>query len=225
MNVLTKIAAVALFVGAATIAVPAQAHAATSSSIDCVKRTLRLNTKNDCVGHVQTMLNKAGGASLKVDNNYGTKTKAAVIKWQQSEQKSNSSMLVDGVVGKQTWATFCAQKAKYTDIANSIGCSKLPAAVACTKQTFSTRTNYIHPCVGTLQMMVNLSTDAQLKPDNNFGTKTRTAVKEFQTDKKIKDDGIVGPRTWQKLCSNKMSNSGAQDVYNKIAKTAGCKIS
>ena len=38
-----------------------------------------------------------------------------------------------------------------------------------------------------------------LKPDGDFGGKTETAVKEFQTKMKFKVDGIVGPKTWDAL--------------------------
>lgn len=35
--------------------------------------------------------------------------------------------------------------------------------------------------------------------DNFFGPKTEQAVKEFQRSRKIEDDGIVGPITWDEL--------------------------
>ena len=38
-----------------------------------------------------------------------------------------------------------------------------------------------------------------LKADGDFGSKTETAVKEFQTSLKLKADGIVGPKTWDAL--------------------------
>jgi hypothetical protein len=38
-------------------------------------------------------------------------------------------------------------------------------------------------------------------PDGDFGGKTESAVKEFQTKMKFKVDGIVGPKTWDALHS------------------------
>jgi peptidoglycan hydrolase-like protein with peptidoglycan-binding domain len=37
--------------------------------------------------------------------------------------------------------------------------------------------------------------------DGDFGPGTEAAVKQFQTDNDLTTDGIVGPTTWQALCS------------------------
>jgi peptidoglycan hydrolase-like protein with peptidoglycan-binding domain len=72
--------------------------------------------------------------------------------------------------------------------------------------------------------MLNLANGASLAVDDNFGTRTKAAVKAWQTKKQIKADGIVGPQTWQTLCAQK-SLGAAQSVYNQIAFRAGCDVS
>ncbi|MBI3615286.1 MAG: peptidoglycan-binding protein [Candidatus Omnitrophica bacterium] len=46
--------------------------------------------------------------------------------------------------------------------------------------------------------------------DGHLGTRTRTAIRDFQTQQGLEPDGKVGPRTWSKLepFLNKQSTSG-----------------
>jgi peptidoglycan hydrolase-like protein with peptidoglycan-binding domain len=49
-----------------------------------------------------------------------------------------------------------------------------------------------------LQRLLNVS-GASLNTDGSFGAKTQQAVISFQQQQKIAADGIVGPKTWNKL--------------------------
>lgn len=53
--------------------------------------------------------------------------------------------------------------------------------------------------VKTLQTMLNDETDAGLDVDGKFGAKTEAAVIHFQGLHDLKEDGIVGPKTWKAL--------------------------
>lgn len=92
------------------------------------------------------------------------------------------------------------------------------------------------PCVGYLQRMLNglnvwhkYDTHAALKIDNDFGPLTEAKVKAYQKSMFIKVDGIVGPQSWQTLCTDARAifiygsapSSVALDVYN-AGKSAGC---
>ncbi|OKH28313.1 hypothetical protein NIES2101_43650 [Calothrix sp. HK-06] len=50
-----------------------------------------------------------------------------------------------------------------------------------------------------LQQDLNLLKYGLLTVDGDFGTKTETAVKHFQSNNKLTVDGIVGAQTWQAL--------------------------
>ena len=54
------------------------------------------------------------------------------------------------------------------------------------------------PDVMTLQQALNKK-GYSLTVDGDFGTLTQAAVKNFQRVNKLTDDGIVGPKTWEKL--------------------------
>ena len=59
--------------------------------------------------------------------------------------------------------------------------------------------------VKTLQKALNI------KVDGDFGTKTETAVKEFQKSKGLVADGIVGKKTWEALGIKENTNSKSVD--------------
>lgn len=50
-----------------------------------------------------------------------------------------------------------------------------------------------------LQQDINRHTKSRLAKDGDFGYKTETAVKKFQTRKGLEVDGVVGPNTWRAL--------------------------
>src|SRR5215468_8727224 len=54
------------------------------------------------------------------------------------------------------------------------------------------------PMVGVLQLLLNRF-DANLKVDGEFGLRTLAAVKAFQREQHLKQDGIVGKDTWEEL--------------------------
>lgn len=53
--------------------------------------------------------------------------------------------------------------------------------------------------VATLQTKLNELDNYGLVADGTFGAKTETAVKDFQKKNGLTVDGIVGPKTWEKL--------------------------
>ena len=52
-----------------------------------------------------------------------------------------------------------------------------------------------------LQLALNRAGYLSEVPDGIFGARTQNAVLRFQGDNNLKQDGIVGVRTWTRLCS------------------------
>lgn len=61
------------------------------------------------------------------------------------------------------------------------------------------RLRSVGPYVNLLQKLLNQKINSQLMIDGDFGGKTESAVKAFQSREKIVSDGVVGPYTWEKL--------------------------
>lgn len=58
----------------------------------------------------------------------------------------------------------------------------------------------VSPWVGTLQERLNTAgARPTLSVDNDFGARTKAAVRAFQVGCRLADDGVVGPKTWERL--------------------------
>jgi hypothetical protein len=71
---------------------------------------------------------------------------------------------------------------------------------------------------------VYLQTLLGLKVDGIFGPGTEKAVKEFQKSVGLKDDGIVGARTWGKLLEKYPQRKIEEKDYEEAAKALGCDV-
>ena len=216
------VAAVFACSGVALVLSPAVASAAPAKK-PCVQQFYRNGSRGDCVGYIQNMLNLSAKARLETDRKFGLKTKAVVIAW-QAEKK----IMIDGVVGPQTWATLCAvndaSSEAYKIHKVLAGCSQ---QFTCVQRTFSTDTNPRDICVTHIQNMMNLANEAKLDTDGQIGVKTKAAVKAWQTkqkqtNKKLSVDGSVGTQTWKTLCDYKMPDISAQAIYDTNRKAVGC---
>lgn len=120
---------------------------------------------------LQYLLRQHGHAEVVVDGIFGPKTAAAVRAFQQAH-----GLLVDGIVGNQTWPAIIVQVQQ-----GSQG-----EAVRGVQSQFQAR---------------NLSGDPTkgLQIDGIFGPKTDAAVRGFQQAAGLGVDGIVGPITWNAL--------------------------
>ncbi|HEY9750652.1 MAG TPA: peptidoglycan-binding protein [Allocoleopsis sp.] len=130
---------------------------------------------------------------------FGSKTKAAVLLFQQE-----SGLLDDGVVGSET--------------ARALNCPELNSALVSAAPYYSSEPSSFDseiysspvgeetltlndrgPAVVALQ---NRLTDLGYDPgpvDGEFGSRTQQAVIQFQLDRNLEADGVVGSATWARL--------------------------
>jgi peptidoglycan hydrolase-like protein with peptidoglycan-binding domain len=108
----------------------------------------------------------------RVDGWFGPKTERAV-KWYQRDRNLDD----DGIIGPRTWARLdppTVQSGSSGDAVEFL-------------QRLLKRMDYDPWDPG--------------KVDGKFGPNTQKAVKQFQRDTGLEDDGIVGPETWAMLWS------------------------
>ncbi len=131
---------------------------------------IRSGDRGNFVYLLQFILNSFG-YNLSVDGIFGSKTLNAVKNFQ-----SQNSLQVDGLVGNNTWKTLLLLP-PYPLLKNgSVG-----AYVKFLQQLLESN---LYP-VGNI--------------DGIFGSRTQTAVENFQKDNNLQVDGIVGNNTWAKL--------------------------
>lgn len=133
------------------------------------------NSKVNTIKNIQSNLNKLYKTGLKVDGIYGANTKRALVKGYQTELNRyyGTKLVVDGIWGRNT---------KNATRTVSIG-SKNNRLVWILQATLY--------CLGFDPKGI----------DGIFGANTQSALKRFQSSRKISSDGIAGKQTFEKLFS------------------------
>ena len=132
--------------------------------------TLKMGSKGPAVKALQCLLNSAGASpKLTLDGTFNTKTKTAVISIQKSY-----GLPQDGIAGPKTWAALL--------------------------KTDEIKTGSKGPVVKALQCILNsVGTGTKLTVDGIFGANTQKGVLAIQKSNGLKEDGIVGQKTWNVL--------------------------
>ena len=158
----------------------------TSPTILDINCRLEYGSKGEQVKLLQTELNSVMDAGLTVDGSFGSNTKNAVLNFQKEY-----GLEVDGIVGIAT-----ASKLNELYLAN-INCELV------INETLDVRCHLEYGSKGEqvklLQQELNSVMNAGLTVDGSFGSKSKTAVINFQKKYGLEADGIVGIATAGKL--------------------------
>ena len=133
---------------------------------------LRVGSGGKFVRYLQFKLKTEGYNITSVDGIFGTNTQSAVIAFQQANNLSP-----DGIVGTKTWAAVNLLNPEQKVL-------KKGSTGSFVKYLQQKLYSKLYP-VGTI--------------DGIFGANTERAVKDFQTANGLSPDGIVGPKTWEKI--------------------------
>ncbi|MBR3333989.1 MAG: peptidoglycan-binding protein [Clostridia bacterium] len=178
-------------------AVPASAYEST---------TLFNGSKGSEVRELQQALIDLGYLKGAADGIFGSKTEAAVRKFQKDYRLS-----VDGLAGRNTrsmilkqsqsrnGASSSATTSVQSEAAASVKSSSVSSGSAETSSLFGT---YASICYGSKGDRVRSLQQALItlgyltgNPDGIFGSKTKSAVKSFQRSRKLTADGVAGKKT------------------------------
>ncbi|MGB6778510.1 MAG: peptidoglycan-binding protein [Planococcus citreus] len=153
--------------------------------------TLRQGSKRIEVKLLQWTLNDYG-LKTEVDGIFGPKTNRNVRQYQQDK-----GLVVDGIVGMYTWVAIYAEHQQPADDTDLPARLENLMAIAPEHQ-YTLRQGSQRIEVELLQWMLN---DYGLKTevDGIFGPETNRNVRQYQADKGLKVDGIVGVNTWTAL--------------------------
>jgi peptidoglycan hydrolase-like protein with peptidoglycan-binding domain len=160
--------------------------------------TLNPGVTHDCVSYVQFSLYRAGiGApELSRTDYYNPTTQTYVKKFQEKY-----GLTVDGVIGSATWSKIDAlavnkerkEGEKYINIH--------AAAYKCSYPMPTLNPSVTHDCVSYLQFSLyraNIGAP-ELSRTDYYNPTTQTYVKKFQEKNGLTVDGVVGPKTWEKI--------------------------
>ncbi|MDY7224171.1 C40 family peptidase [Halalkalibacterium halodurans] len=153
---------------------------------------LRFGSSGQAVRDLQEKLKAKGYYNHSITGQYGRITTEAVREFQRANR-----LTVDGIVGPQTLAA----------LTNQAPAASAPQYNAPVQQTTVLREGSRGDAVRDLQRSLKDLGYYKSSIDGIFGAGTTTAVREFQRNMGLTDDGVAGPQTLNALHVNPTPNT------------------
>jgi peptidoglycan hydrolase-like protein with peptidoglycan-binding domain len=170
----------------ATPATPAPSGSTATHPLAKYKHlTLRLWSRGEAVKAMQKAIGK-----LTVDGSFGRATEARVKEYQKAK-----GLTVNGIVDGKVWAALMAPPAKP---ATSTPATGTTSSALATEFTAHKKTVLKAGSTGAAVRVLQQGLGG-LVVDGKFGSRTATAVKAFQTSRKLAATGVVDAKTWNAL--------------------------
>ncbi len=222
------------------VAVSRKSVAANADKIEALgdaPGALHIGDEGNDVKKLQKALSILGYYDKRVDGKYGDGTTTAVALYQQAED-----LTPDGIAGKGTIKAIFGSCASKADITVSGEDSSVSSGAADTKTTAKTTASSMATIesiedIGTaptaskegdsgtkvkkLQQALTLLGYYSGTIDGDFGAGTVTAVKRFQKNRGMKQDGIAGAGTIRVLFGTSDSSDTSTSAPSKSASTDG----
>jgi peptidoglycan hydrolase-like protein with peptidoglycan-binding domain len=136
--------------------------------------TLRSGSTGPDVRRLQRLLVELKILSFDdIDSNFGSATETAVKDFQ-----SGNGLTADGIVGPQTWSKLPAD----------------PQTPRLSRGTTGTAVSALQKGLKTYSGQNSAADPGAI--DGDFGPRTESAVRAYQSDRGVAADGIVGDQTW-----------------------------
>lgn len=197
------------------------------AEIGTMPNTSKLGDKGQDVVKLQQALNVLGYFNGPIDGNFGLQTEDALKRFQK-----NRKMTVDGIAGPGTLSVIFGsninghiavvqntvnnstntfnQENTYNQVNNISEIGSMPNATKLGDSGID---------VAKLQQALNVLGYYSGTIDGDFGSATELAVKRFQTNRKMKVDGIAGPGTLSVLFGSTITGANATIVNNNTTST------
>jgi hypothetical protein len=172
---------------------------------------LRIGSGGPLVRSIQEQLQRDGYLSGSLDGIFGRQTEQALRVFQQRR-----GLDADGIVGPDTWRALA-------EAGLDLASLEPPRPRRARPPRPFIRMGSVGPHVGAIQVHLGLKNTAV------FDVATEEAVRKFQVQAGLADDGIVGQKTWTALISSGLNTRGlpsfghdeALDMSNAVRRAQG----